>query len=194
MRILKHLIIGVIGLVVLLTLISFLFSSTISFNREVYVNASQKQVQTALTDLKTWPRWFAPLGTGDVQGQIVFKPREILWMSTNDVTTSSVVMRHVDTAVVEFNLSSNRRVECRLLISTSTGGKQTRIEWQSLVHLGSWPWEKFSGMVAEKMVAPAIEASLKNFKAFIESDRNRLANNSVSFTTRAFTDADVILP
>ncbi|MEO5647629.1 MAG: hypothetical protein ABIQ56_04665, partial [Chitinophagaceae bacterium] len=82
----------------------------------------------------------------------------------------------LDSLMFETVFSSNNQtiMQNRFLLSGEPGGKVTMLQWKSLMSLGWMPWQKFSGIFTEKMIAPKMESSLNNLKVYIEGNQDTL--------------------
>ena len=44
-----------------------------------------------------------------------------------------------------------------------------QVQWQAVVHLKWYPWEKFSGIFIEKMAGQGYEDALQSLKSYVEN-------------------------
>ncbi len=172
MRILKNIIIGLVVLTILVTLFSLLFPSSVKINRDIIINTSTNKVYQKIAGIRSWPEWYAAVNDTLVnRSMISFSTGKMEWVS-EDGGKKYVEVSGKDSLFLEagFFSSTDKKMQSRFILHPLNNGQSTRIEWQSLVELGWLPWNKFSGLLAENMIAPGVEISLKNLKTVLESE------------------------
>lgn len=179
MRLLKNIIIGLFVLCSLVFIISLLFPSTVTVSRDISINSNPGIVKRELLNVLTWPEWYVsfkanpkqvsalPFENGD-GGSLTWKVGE---NKSNKITLAVVDSASIDADV---NTNGDLTMQSRFSIAPSQDGRSARLLWKVLLPLGWQPWHKFRGMFAEDMIAPMMEETLNNFKAYVESKNDTL--------------------
>lgn len=171
MRIIKNLFLGLAGLAILVFLFSLVFPRSIKVTRDVIINAPPAEIHHVIAHMMLWQKWYAAFTTAYQTKIILEKSEKIEWLD-NSGRLSSAELVSQDSGFIEARImSGNRHLLARFILNPLDSGRHTRVEWQTLVKLGWLPWEKFSGIFMEKLLAPAQEISLQNLKALAESGK-----------------------
>lgn len=173
MKLVKAAIIGIIGLSVLVTLISFLIPSEVHGRRGVVIKGNRDSIYNQIAVFYNWKNWhpefkanvdnigYKNVSSGkDAQATVLVKGKITTYQLTYaDSTTIKVLQKRPGEKDVE-NIFA-------LTKDTATGGIYT--DWKFISTLKWYPWEKFAGMLTESMTAPGYEMGLNNLKSYIEA-------------------------
>lgn len=176
MRIIKILFIGLLVLSVVVMLISLLFPSTVTVSRDITIKAPASVIHRELISPDSWAKWYPQLDTipARIYKDENLKNGSTIQWKTNDVKNYRIVIREIDSFSVDviFYTDEIQTMESRFLITTLDSDRNTRLQWKSLLQLGWKPWEKFSGIFAEKMLAPQMEIGLIKFRDYVQTSTN----------------------
>jgi hypothetical protein len=172
MKLIKGAIFVFVGLFVMVTLISLLIPSRIVTARAVTVQADSTKLFNEISDLKNWKNWHP-----------VFKSDSTLlsFSAITDQVNSSaewtqkgktykLIIVEKKYPLVKINLQSEGEndVENMLTLMPVQEQGNMQVQWQGIVHLKWYPWEKFGGIFIEKMAGQGYEDALQSLKKYIE--------------------------
>ena len=174
MRIFKGFFIVLAGLFIFITLFSLFIPSKVRITRAVVITAKAGQVYTEINDLQNWKHW-QPVFKAD-SSKINFvkltngKADVAEWNSNGETNTLTITERKDNAikALLHRKGENDTFYTIGLLPVAETG--QVQVEWNVLVKLKWYPWEKFYGIFIEKISGQGYEDALNNLKAYVESN------------------------
>jgi hypothetical protein len=173
MKLIKPALIGIIGLSLVVTFISFLLPSEAHGRRGIVIQADRNKILTELNDLYNWQHWHPDFNKDS--SKLIFGKVTGVMDGRCDVTKKSGKMdiytfrAFTDTSVTVIQKRKGENdVEHLFTLSTdaTTGG--TYVDWKLITKLKWYPWEKFSGFFTESFAAPGMELALDSLKAYTE--------------------------
>jgi hypothetical protein len=172
MKLIKGAIFVFVGLFVMVTLISLLIPSRIVTARAVTVQADSIKLFNEISDLKNWKNWH-PVFKAD-STSLKFSAVTDQVNSTAEWTLKGkkykVIIIEKKYPLVKINLQAEGEndVENMLTLMPVQEQGNMQVQWQSIVHLKWYPWEKFSGIFIEKMAGQGYEDALQSLKKYVE--------------------------
>ena len=161
MRFVKLFLISFVVLSGLLTCFSFLLPSHIRISRAIDISDLAPHIRQQVQDLRNWENWneyIKAVKLIDVANDRIYTNKlSVLRMSLDD--------HGVHTRWREPNGKAFHGV-FRLI----ENGSVTTVQWYFDFVFRWYPWEKFSSIVYDKQLGPAMEKSLNNLKDLIEKE------------------------
>ena len=158
MKLIKLAVISVLLLSILVTVISFLFPSTVIVSRAIEVKSTPEKIAYYAADLKQWNAWMSDWKQNQVRLQ-------------NDTA-------FIGTQIIHFESKTDSSVNYQW-VATGQAPYLVRIEWFPLEkgnyvihwtfeqHVSWYPWEKFQTLLNEKLLGNKMEMELQNLQGVI---------------------------
>jgi hypothetical protein len=168
MKWIRAILIGITGLSIVLLAITSLMPSRVMTSRWVMMAEQPQAVIDRIGNLSGWKDWNLLLqGATEVRVE-ASKDRNnkqiLSWKDARGLSNEVEVVGQGDKGIVtRMTLGSNRPIESGFSIERRRTDS-TQVVWYIMEDLRWYPWEKFYGMMAEKMKAPLMEASLAQLK------------------------------
>jgi hypothetical protein len=172
MKLIKGAIFVLVGLFVMVTLISLLIPSRIITARAVTVQADSTKLFSEISDLKNWKNWH-PVFKND-SASLIFSTATDQINSTAAWTqngkTYKIIIVEKKYPLVKINLQREGEKDIENILTLMPVQEQgnMQVQWQAIVHLKWYPWEKFSGIFIEKMAGQGYEDALHSLKKYVE--------------------------
>ncbi len=175
-RLLKAGLLGLTGLMVLVTLISFLLPSEVHGRRGIVIQSGSEPIRAQLTGFYNWKNWHP---------QCIAHTDSIRFFNAGFATAGStcrinlpgnkpVVYKMVkdDSLFVIFTekMGNQPEVEHTITFAVDSATHGTYVDWKFIAPVKWYPWEKFAGIFTETITAPGYEAALANLKKFVEGN------------------------
>jgi hypothetical protein len=160
MKLIKLAVISVLLLSILVTVISFLFPSTVIVSRAIEVKSTPEKIAYYAADLKQWNAWMSDWKQNQVRLQ-------------NDTA-------FIGTQIIHFESKTDSSVNYQW-VATGQAPYLVRIEWFPLEkgnyvihwtfeqHVSWYPWEKFQTLLNEKLLGNKMEMELQNLQGVINN-------------------------
>ncbi|MEP6674545.1 MAG: hypothetical protein ABJA78_05305 [Ferruginibacter sp.] len=173
MRLIKPLLIGIIGLSLVVTFISLLLPSEAHGRRGVVINAAKENVLVQINDFANWKHWHPDFAadsskisygkvTSGIDGSCDLK-------RANGRTDHYKFSSYNDTAVVVIQQRAGENdIKNIFTLVQDASSSGTYTDWKMITKLKWYPWEKFSGFFTESFAAPGMELALDNLKSYSE--------------------------
>jgi hypothetical protein len=172
MKLIKGAIFVFIGLFVMVTLISLLIPSKIVTARAVTVQADSIKLFDEISDLKSWKKWHPVfkndstlLSFSSITNQVNSSAE---WAQKGKLYKLIIVEKKYPLVKINLQAEGENDVENMLTLMPVQEQGNMQVQWQSIVHLKWYPWEKFSGIFIEKMAGQGYEDALQSLKKYIE--------------------------
>ena len=173
MRLLKATIVGLVGLVIVLALVSVFLPSSFSVERTIQIKAPPSTIHPLVGDLKRWPAWepwakddptiVTRLGT-TTRGVGAFQS----WTGASGdgelVFTASSPERGV-----EYDLTFNKSFASRAALRYYPNAAGTEVMWVMQGDVGWDPVSRYFALAMDAMVGPMFETGLRSLKREAES-------------------------
>lgn len=177
MKILRNLLIGLLGVISGLALTSFLLPQTAHFERKTVINATPDVVFVQVNTLNNWEKW-SPWHRIDPNMKLTYAPQTTgtgawySWTSENSnvgngklTITQSHANRHIATAMDFGGSEATANYHFRLV----AGG--TEVVWDFNSDAGNNPFMRFMGLMMESFVGKDYEKGLANLKGLCEGNK-----------------------
>ncbi len=175
MKILKYLVIGIIGLCVLLAAVGFLLPDTVHVERSTTVNAKPQTVYTVVNGFRQFHKWSPwegndPAKTQSFSGAPWGVGAKQSWQSKVDGDGSQEIIASVPNQDVSFKLvfagfDSDNTAHLKL----SPEGEGTRVVWTYDSDFKGSLFLRYFGLIMDKMLGPDYEKGLAQLKTLVES-------------------------
>lgn len=174
MRLFKGFFIVLAGLFIFITILSLFIPSKLMVTRAVVINAGADKVLSEISNLQNWKHW-QPVFISD-SSKIKFNvtsngiSNSCEWDSKGKKNTMLLtgIKDHVVTAVLSRAGENNVLNTIRILPLTDSN--QVQAEWNVLIQLKWYPWEKFYGIFIEKVSGQGYEDALNSLKNYAENN------------------------
>jgi hypothetical protein len=172
MRLLKGFIITVAGLFVVITLLSLLMPSTVMTARSVTVQAPQQKIYEQVADLNNWKNWH-PVFKGGPAGMVISTPAAgkgayAEWETNNKKNRLEITGVSANAVWLTLKRPGKNDVVNQISFTPFEADNSIQVEWMALTKLKWYPWEKFSGILIDKITGPGYDTALKELKAYTE--------------------------
>ena len=173
MRLFKAFIIGLTGLFIFVTLISLLIPSRIRVTKAVAIHADAGKVFTQISDLQNWKNW-QPVFKRDSASIVYGKDsagnvNSIEWESKGKKNKFLITSKKDNAITASLLREGESEVLNTITILPVAEQSEVQVEWNALIKLKWYPWEKFYGIFIEKVTGQGYEDALNGLKQYIES-------------------------
>jgi hypothetical protein len=172
MKLIKGAIFVFVGLFVMVTLISLLIPSRIVTARAVTMQADSIKLFDEISDLKSWKNWHPVfkkdstlLNFSSITNQVNSTAE---WTQKGKTYKLVIVEKKYPLVKINLQAQGENDVENILTLMPVQEQGNMQVQWQAIVHLKWYPWEKFSGIFIEKMAGQVYEDALQSLKKYIE--------------------------
>lgn len=169
MRLIKMALVGIAGLIVLLTIMGLIIPSSVKISRGVVIEADSARVVSYLADVSKWKQWMPWLQSDSgmlirqspgTTGQGAF----VRWQSLNGRQQGTLTLTEIKEGefglLHEFKDMNPARGGFRIR-SIPGAANQTEVQWFLEYRLKWYPWERFSGIFMDHMIGPVLEQALQ---------------------------------
>ena len=174
MRLFRGFFIVLAGLFIYITILSLFIPSKLMVTRAVVINAKAGKVFNEISDLKNWKHW-QPVFRND--SAIIKFDTDVNGVSNACEWNSKGKKNKIiitDKKGNKINVSLLREGENEVLNTISilplADSNQLQAEWNVLIKLKWYPWEKFYGIFIEKITGQGYEDALNSLKAYVENN------------------------
>jgi len=173
MRLIKGFIIAIAGLFIFITILSLFIPSKIMVTRGVVIHAGAEKVFAEISDLQNWKHW-QPVFKND-SGNIKFKTdntgmsNSCEWDSKGKKNKIIITDRNDKTITASLLREGENDVFNSIRVLALADSNQVQAEWNVLIKLKWYPWEKFYGIFIENVTGQGYEAALNSLKEYVES-------------------------
>ena len=173
MRLIKGFIIAIVGLFIFITILSLFIPSKIRVTRGVVINAGAGKVFTEISDLKNWRHWQPVFKNDaanikfDTTGNGVSNSCE--WDSKGNKNRIIITDKKNNTITATLLRNGENDVFNTIRVLPLADSNQVQTEWNVLIKLKWYPWEKFYGIFIEKITGEGYEDALNSLKNYVEN-------------------------
>lgn len=168
MKAVKGILFVLSGLFIMITLFSLLMPSRVMMVRTQPVMAPRDSVFKKIADLSVWTSWHPVFKQPDWKGTFsnpsAGSGATATWNSGGkenklEITSDSAY-------VLQATLSRGNENPVSYIISVlpMNNPREVQVEWKAVIKLKWYPWEKFSGMLIDKMTGPGYEEALRGLR------------------------------
>ena len=165
-RLLKGFIIAIAGLFIFITILSLFIPSRIQISRGVLIHAHASKVFEQVNDLSNWKHW-QPVFKNDT-AVISFSRDTASWTSKNKMNRFFITGRSGNSISATLDREGEIPVLNTISVLPVADSNQVQAEWNVLIKLKWYPWEKFYGIFIEKMSGQGYQDALNSLKEYSE--------------------------
>ncbi|MGB4843267.1 MAG: hypothetical protein WBP16_02245 [Ferruginibacter sp.] len=173
-RIIKGFFIVLAGLFVFITLLSLFIPSKLMVTRSVVINANTDKVFNEISNLQNWKHW-QPVFIHD-SANIRFETdasgmsNSCTWESKGKQNKIIITGKKDNVITTSLIREGENDVLNSIKLLPLSGSNQVQTEWNVLIRLKWYPWEKFYGIFIEKVSGQGYEDALNSLKAYVENN------------------------
>lgn len=174
MRLFKGFFIVLLGLFAVVTIMSLFIPSKIMVTKGVVINADANKVLTEISDLQNWKHW-QPVFMADTSNLSFsdedngsFKTCE--WVSKGKKNKIVIKSQSKEGINVSLLRDGENEVLNTITVLPLQDSNQVQVDWNVLIKLKWYPWEKFYGIFIEKITGDGYEAALNSLKKYVEAN------------------------
>ncbi len=173
MRLFKGFFIVLAGLFVFITILSLFIPSRLTVTRAVVINAKADVVFPEINNLQNWKHW-QPVFMAD-SANIKFNTdvtglsSSCEWDSKGSKNKMLITGRQGNTIAASLLREGENDVLNTISILPLADSNQVQAEWNVLIKLKWYPWEKFYGIFIENITGEGYEAALNSLKTYVEN-------------------------
>jgi hypothetical protein len=168
MRIVKFLLISIVGLFVAMTALSLLFPSQMRVSRGINIAVGREKAYATVSDLRTWEQWNGFIRGTPLTGKSLSTPsagKGAALRSDQLVITEGISTP--DYVAFDWNQLRGRRFEGGFNLLQVRPDSLTVQYWFDF-HFRWYPWEKLGIFVYDRQWGPILQESLDSLKVYLE--------------------------
>lgn len=175
MTLVRNILIGVVGLVIVLFLVGFLLPREVHVEREVQIEASQETVFALINDFKEWPKWspwegLDPDMTMEVTGPDSGVGQVMRWSGNKDVGEGMqkiTVSEPYELIENELDFGDMGVAKSFFRIEPAEGG--SLVTWGFDTDMGGNPVGRYMGLLMKRWLGRDYDRGLQQLKEAAES-------------------------
>ena len=174
MRLFKGFFIVLVGLFVFITILSLFIPSKLMVTRAVVINAHAGKVFNEISNLQNWKHWHpvfindSAIIKFDTEANGISNTCE--WESKGKKNTIHITGKQGYALKATLLREGENDVLNTMRVLPLTDSNQVQAEWNVLIKLKWYPWEKFYGIFIEKISGQGYEDALNSLKAYAENN------------------------
>ena len=173
MRLFKGFFIVLACLFIFITIFSLFIPSKLMVSRAVVINANAGKVFREINNLQNWKHW-QPVFMRD-SSQIHFKTNDegmsnyCEWDSKGKKNVIEITNKNNNSILAILKRSGENDIQNTISVLPLADSNQVQAEWNVLIKLKWYPWEKFYGIFIEKISGQGYEDALNSLKNYVEN-------------------------
>ncbi len=174
MRLFKGFTIVIVGLFIFITLLSLFIPSKVTVTRGVVINAKANLIFNEISNLHNWIHW-QPVFNKD-SAIIKFKTDNngqcysCEWESKGKNNKIQLTHNSYNLLTALLTRDGENDVLNTIRILPLADNSQVQVEWNILIKLKWYPWQKFHGIFIEKISGQGYEDALNSLKEYTENN------------------------
>mgnify|MGYP005605658821 CR=1 FL=1 len=174
MRLFKGFFIVLAGLFIFITILSLFIPSKLMVTRAAVINAPAARVFDEINNLQNWKHW-QPVFIND-SAKIKFKKEangisnSCEWDSKDKKNTVEITSKSNNSISAILKRSGENDVQNTISVLPLADSNQVQVEWNVLIELKWYPWEKFYGIFIEKITGQGYKDALNSLKSYAENN------------------------
>ncbi len=173
MRLFKGFFIVLAGLFIFITIFSLFIPSKLMVSRAVVINANAGKVFSEINNLQNWKHWQPVFMSDsmkincktDTSGMCDYCD----WESKGKKNIVEITNKTNNSVSAELKTAGENEVLNTISILPLADSNQVQVEWNVLIKLKWYPWEKFYGIFIEKISGQGYEDALNSLKNYVEN-------------------------
>jgi hypothetical protein len=173
MRLFKGFFIVLAGLFIFITILSLFIPSKLMVSKAVVINGNADKVFNEISNLQNWKHW-QPVFMND-SSQIHFKTdaggisNYCEWETNGKKNIVEITGKKNNSVSALLKRSGENDVQNTISVLPLADSNQVQAEWNVLIKLKWYPWEKFYGIFIEKVSGQGYEDALNSLKTYVEN-------------------------
>ena len=174
MRLFKGFFIVLAGLFIFITILSLFIPSKLMVTRAVVINAHAGKVFNEISNLQNWKHWHpvfindSAIIKFDTEANGISNTCE--WESKGKKNTIHIAGKQGYALKATLLREGENDVLNTMRVLPLTDSNQVQAEWNVLIKLKWYPWEKFYGIFIEKISGQGYEDALNSLKSYAENN------------------------
>ncbi len=175
MKLLKRIVLVLIGLVALLAVAGLFLPSRYRVERSVTVRATPNAVYPQISNFRNWLEWTAWNQTKYPDMRVKFDGPEsgvgsgYTWEGKSTGQGAIKLTRAEPDKGISYDLDfEHGKYKSSGAIILEAGGESTKVTWSNEGDLGSNPINRYFGLMMDRMMGPDFEEGLNNLKRAVE--------------------------
>jgi hypothetical protein len=173
MRLFKGFFIVLAGLFIFITILSLFIPSKLMVSRAVVINANADKVFSEINNLQNWKHWQPVFMSDSAQMQFKTEANGISnyceWDSKGKKNIIEITGTKNNSITALLRRSGENDVQNTISVLPLSDSNQVQVEWNVLIKLKWYPWEKFYGIFIEKVSGQGYEDALNSLKNYVEN-------------------------
>ena len=173
----RYLIVGLVGLVILVVLIGMMLPRTVQLSRSTMIDAPPSQIFATIDGFRNFERW-SPWSEKDpnlkleISGPAFGVGAHYSWSGNKDVGTGTqeIIESHPYSDLkIRVTFGGFSQPSIAVFSLEPVEGKGTRVTWALHSDLGANPLLHYFGLLMDRMVGPDYEHGLAKLKTLVEA-------------------------
>lgn len=161
------------GLFVFITILSLFIPSKLMVTRATVIHADAGNVFSQIADLQNWKHWQPVFVSDSANIKFDTDPDGLSssceWNSQGRKNSLRITDRRNNAIAATLSREGENDVLNTIKILPLADSSQVQVEWNVLIRLKWYPWEKFYGIFIEKITGEGYEAALNSLKEYAEN-------------------------
>ncbi|MBL7703341.1 MAG: SRPBCC family protein [Ferruginibacter sp.] len=174
MRLFKGFFIVLAGVFIFITIMSLFIPSRIMISRAVVINAPADKVFNQINDLQNWKHWQPVFVNDSANIKFITSADGISnsceWNSKGEKNTMQFTQKTNNSIAATLKRAGENDVKNTISLLPLADSNQVQVEWNVLIKLKWYPWEKFYGIFIEKITGQGYEDALNSLKKYVEEN------------------------
>lgn len=173
-RLFKGFFIVLAGLFIFITILSLFIPSEFMVTRAVVINAKSGKVFSEISNLQNWKHWQPVFISDSANIKFVTDTAGVSnfceWVSKGKMNKIQITDKRDNALTATLSTEGENDVLNRMRVFPLADSSQVQAEWNVLIKLKWYPWEKFYGVFIEKITGQGYEDALNSLKAYAENN------------------------
>jgi len=176
MKWVKRILLGLIGIIAVLVVISFFLPATAEVERSVVIDAAPEKIFPHVNDLRATQEW-SPWAKRDPEMTQTFSGpdqgvgQSVAWQSDHPEVGSGTqtITESVENRRVAVDLDFGDMGTADAAFDLEPQGAGTEVTWSFQTELGMNPFMRYLGLMFDGMIGPDYERGLTSLKTLVEA-------------------------
>jgi hypothetical protein len=173
MRLFKGFFIVLAGLFIFITIFSLFIPSKLMVSRAVVINANSGKVLSEINNLQNWKHWQPVFMIDSTKINCKNDTNGISdyceWDSKGKKNIVEITNKTNNSVSAVLKTAGENEALNTISILPLADSNQVQVEWNVLIKLKWYPWEKFYGIFIEKISGQGYEDALNSLKNYVEN-------------------------
>lgn len=173
MRLFKGFFIVLAGMFIFITVISLFIPSRLMITRAVVINAGKQGIFSEISNLQNWKHWQPVFMNDSARMHCTRGINGITdhceWESKGKKNSLTISIQNENSVSAILARTGEPVVQNTINVLPLANSNQVQVEWNALMKLRWYPWEKFYGLFIEKVSGQGYEDALNSLKNYMET-------------------------